>query len=74
MLNNYLNSIPAETQSLLQDYAADLVEKFAKGEKNTGSRIVNSKYSDVDDKILASLAGRYNMEAFKVSSDGKLKT
>lgn len=74
LLNNYLNSIPAETQSLLQDYAADLVEKFAKGEKNTGSRIVNSKYSDVDDKILASLAGRYNMEAFKVPSDGKLKT
>lgn len=74
LLNNYLNSIPAEVQSLLQDYAADLVERFANGGKNTGSIAVNSKYSDVDDKILASLAGRYNMEAFKVPSDGKLKT
>lgn len=74
LLNNYLNLIPAETQSLLQDYTVSLMERFANGEKNTGSRIVNSKYSDVDDKILASLAGRYNMEAFKVPSDGKLKT
>lgn len=72
-LESFLKALPQQTQAMLDTYAARIVNDFAIG--NNGTKSPNTKgYDQVDQKILASLLGRFNNEAFKVNEGEDIST
>lgn len=61
LLNSFIDSLPQETKTLLNDYTAFLLENWTNGSKAT------KNIDGVDSQIMASLLGRYNNKAFQVA-------
>ena len=67
-LNNYLESLPELTQKLLDLYTQDVIErsrqKQRKGKLLQSTNL--SSYTEIDDKILAALMGKYSIDALRI--------